>query len=156
VRIREAAAHVGARVVSLRWPVARVRGGASVTAFAGVFSPNANDGSVVMRVCYGDVCFLLTGDIELEREAALAASGLDLRADVLKVPHHGSRTSSSDALLDLVRPRVALFHLGHENRFGFPRPDVVSRYRDRAIRVRRTDRGAVVVTTDGERIRLSR
>jgi competence protein ComEC len=156
LRIREAAAHVGARVVSLRWPVARVRGGASVTAFAGVFSPNANDGSVVMRVCYGDVCFLLTGDIELEREAALAASGLDLRADVLKVPHHGSRTSSSDALLDLVRPRVALFHLGHENRFGFPRPDVVSRYRDRAIRIRRTDRGAVVVTTDGERIRLSR
>jgi len=77
---------------------------------------------------------LLTGDIERDQEVAMvAASGDALRSDVLVVPHHGSRTSSTPTLLDAVRPRIAVFQAGYRNRFGHPAPDVVARYVARGI-----------------------
>ena len=79
---------------------------------------------------------LLTGDIERDQEAALVAtSAAALRSDVLIVPHHGSRTSSTAAFLDAVRPRVAIFQAGYRNRFGHPAPDVMARYVERGIEV---------------------
>ncbi len=70
-----------------------------------------------------------------------------LAADVLLVPHHGSRTSSSDAFLDAVAPRLAIVQAGYLNRFGHPRPDVLARYAARGIPVLRNDRdGAITVT----------
>jgi competence protein ComEC len=79
---------------------------------------------------------LLTGDIEREQEAALVAwSPEALRSDVLIVPHHGSRTSSTAAFLDAVKPRVAVFQAGYRNRFGHPAPDVMARYLERGIAV---------------------
>ena len=79
---------------------------------------------------------LLTGDIEREQEAALIAShGERLHSDVLIVPHHGSRTSSTAAFLDAVQPKVAVFQAGYRNRFGHPAPDVLARYRERGIAV---------------------
>jgi len=79
---------------------------------------------------------LLTGDIEREQEAGLvAASPEALRSDVLIVPHHGSRTSSTAAFLDAVKPRVAVFQAGYRNRFGHPAPDVMARYVERGIEV---------------------
>jgi competence protein ComEC len=79
---------------------------------------------------------LLTGDIEREQEAALVASlGDALASDVLVVPHHGSKTSSTPAFLDAVQPKQAVFQAGYRNRFGHPAPDVVARYRERHIEV---------------------
>ena len=75
------------------------------------------------------------------------------QSDVLKVPHHGSRTSSSDALLDAARPALAVISLGRRNRFGFPRAEVLARYASRGIKLLRTDwHGAVTVAIepDGE------
>lgn len=79
---------------------------------------------------------LLTGDIEREQEAALLAGGAEaLRSDVLIVPHHGSKTSSTVAFLAAVQPRVAVFQAGYRNRFGHPAPEVLERYRARGIAI---------------------
>jgi competence protein ComEC len=97
--------------------------------------PNAM--SCVLRVSGGGRSVLLTGDIESEQEAALvAALGAQLRTDVLVVPHHGSRTSSTAEFLDAVQPRLALIQAGYRNRFAHPAPEVVQRYGERAIEVR--------------------
>jgi len=79
------------------------------------------------------VAALLAGDIERAQEQALVRSGALLAADVLVVPHHGSKTSSSDAFLDAVQPALALVQSGYRNRFGHPAAPVVQRYRDRGI-----------------------
>jgi competence protein ComEC len=93
--------------------------------------PNAL--SCVLRVGNARAQVLLAGDIEKAQESALAARGASLRADLLLVPHHGSKTSSSDALLDAVRPAVALVQAGYRNRFGHPAAQVVERYAARGI-----------------------
>lgn len=111
--------------------------------------PNAV--SCVLRVGGARGTALLTGDIERAQELALVARAGDrLRADVLLVPHHGSRTSSSEALLAAVAPRVALVQAGYRSRFGHPAPDVVARYAARGIEVVRSDGcGAWTWRTDG-------
>jgi competence protein ComEC len=107
-----------------------------------------NDSSIVLRLSHGGRALLLPGDAEAAAEAALVARG-GAHADVLKVPHHGSRTSSSDAFLDAVAPAVAVASLGARNRWRFPRPEVVARYAARRISFHRTDQeGAVTVTID--------
>jgi competence protein ComEC len=107
-----------------------------------------NDDSLVLHLRFGGVGLLLTGDIEEGGEAAL-----DEEATILKVPHHGSRTSSSARFLDRLAPRLALLSVGARNRFGHPHADVLDRYARRGIRVYRTDRdGAITVTTDGRRV----
>ena len=78
---------------------------------------------------------LLVGDIEAPQEQALLARGAPVRADLLLVPHHGSKTSSSAAFLEAVQPRTALVQAGYRNRFGHPAPDVLQRYRARQIAV---------------------
>nr|HET7859738.1 DNA internalization-related competence protein ComEC/Rec2 [Caldimonas sp.] len=95
----------------------------------------SNAMSCVLRVAGGGRSVLLTGDIEREQESALVVAGAALRSDVLVVPHHGSRTSSSAAFLDAVHPRIAVFQAGYRNRFGHPAADVVERYRERGIAV---------------------
>lgn len=99
----------------------------------------ANAASCVLRVSNGRQAALLAGDIELPQERALLERGAALRAQVLLVPHHGSRTSSSEAFLDAVRPRWALVQAGYRNRFGHPAAPVLARY---------AERGAAVVATD--------
>ena len=93
--------------------------------------PNAM--SCVLRVSGGGRSVLLTGDIEREQESALVVQGAALQSDVLVVPHHGSRTSSSAAFLDAVRPRIAVVQAGYRNRFGHPAAEVLERYRARGI-----------------------
>ena len=110
---------------------------------------SVNDASLVLRIAAGSRSFLFSGDLEADGEGELAGRrtlGQTVASDVLKVPHHGSRTSSSDELLDAVRPTVAVMSLGWKNRFHFPNPEVIDRYRARGVRVLRTDLdGAVTV-----------
>lgn len=108
-----------------------------------------NEDSVVLDVGYGDVHLLLTGDVTGDAERQLHADA----ADVLKVPHHGSRTSSAAGFLAAVAPRLAVLSAGAHNPFGHPHPDVVERYRRAGALLLRTDRdGTVEVATDGRRI----
>jgi competence protein ComEC len=100
----------------------------------------ANDLSCVLKVSARSGSALLTGDIEARTEADLVRrEGANLRADVLVVPHHGSRTSSTPAFIAAVAPRVAVFTPGYRNRFGHPRPEIVARYTSGGIETHRTD-----------------
>jgi competence protein ComEC len=108
-----------------------------------------NDDSVVLRLRYGESSFLLAGDIERGAEDALAQP----LAAVLKVPHHGSRSSSSPGFVAAVSPRVALLSAGHRNRHGHPHPEVVDRYQRQGIELLRTDvHGTITVCSDGRRL----
>lgn len=104
-----------------------------------------NDASLVLRLCYEGHCVLLPGDVESAAEGALA--GVDLHADVLKAPHHGSRTSSTQGFVDAVRPEVVVICVGANNRYGHPNLEPLARYRGK--RVYRTDRDGTV------RVRIS-
>ncbi|AUX27089.1 competence protein [Sorangium cellulosum] len=118
----------------------------------------ANDNSFVLRITYGARSALLVGDAEHEAEAALVARyGAALRADLLKVGHHGSRTSTGPELLAAVDPSVAAISCGVRNRFGHPSPEVLARLAARGVAVARMDRGgALTWETDGERVLWSR
>jgi competence protein ComEC len=99
----------------------------------------SNAVSCVLRVQGAAVSALLTGDIEAPQETALLARGAPLRSDVLLVPHHGSRTSSTAAFIDAVSPQVAVVQAAYRSRFGHPAPEVVARYAERGIAVVRSD-----------------
>jgi competence protein ComEC len=116
------------------------------------FDPDrgANDNSLVVRIGFGARHVLLVGDAEHEAESTLLALHRDLHADLLKVGHHGSRTSSSAAFLAAVSPTVATVSCGVRNRFGHPHRAALDRLELAGIRVLRTDLvGAVRFTTDG-------
>jgi competence protein ComEC len=107
-----------------------------------------NDNSLVVSIRYRDRTLLFTGDIEREGEDALVAAGVG-RVDVVKVPHHGSPTSSSPALVAATRPGLAVISCGAGNHFGFPSPAVVERWRAAGAEVARTDAdGAITVVVD--------
>jgi competence protein ComEC len=91
--------------------------------------------SCVLRVSNGRQSALLAGDIEQAQEASLLRRDVDLQADVLLVPHHGSKTSSSAAFLEAVRPRIAIVQAGYRNRFGHPAPPVMARYAAQGVQV---------------------
>ena len=115
-----------------------------------------NDDSVVLELRYGDVAILLTGDISGDIEQAILPRLSRAPIRVLKVGHHGSRTSTSDALIDAWKPQVALISCGRGNRFGHPAPDVVARLDRAGIKTYRTDRnGAITLTTDGKSITVA-
>ncbi|MBX3207284.1 MAG: ComEC/Rec2 family competence protein [Labilithrix sp.] len=135
----------------------RTVGGAVVEVLAPcpdvVSDRGANDNSFVLRIRFGDRAILFTGDAEHDEEAELVerlrADG-GLRADVLKIGHHGSRTSSSAPFVEAVAPGVAVISCGVRNRFGHPHPSTLETLERAGVRVLRTDRdGSVVVTTDG-------
>jgi competence protein ComEC len=116
----------------------------------------SNDDSMVMRLGDGAVHFLLTGDIERNAESGIVDENIPLAADFLKVPHHGSKTSSTDAFLAAVAPRVAVASVGESNPFGHPAEPVVERYERAGVRFLRTDRdGAVTALTNGHDLTVS-
>jgi competence protein ComEC len=149
-----------ARGVAIRQPrdlcgKPRRFGGAEVRVLAPCpsFTPKrgANDNSLVLSVAYGQRRFLFTGDAEQEEEAELIQHhAAELRADYLKVGHHGSRTSTGEAFLSLVAPALATLSCGVRNRFGHPHLPTVERLAAHAVRTLRLDRsGSVEVTSDG-------
>jgi len=107
-----------------------------------------NNNAGVLRLDYGRTSWLLTGDAESEAEADMIAAGLPLRADVLKVGHHGSNGASSPAFIAAVAPRLAVIPVGADNKFGHPHPAVLERLK--GVEVLRTDQnGRIEVVSDG-------
>jgi competence protein ComEC len=125
-------------------------GAFELTVFKPLISPavSENDASVAVRVEGPEGTLLLTGDLEVAGEAALLEAGLTA-VDVLKAPHHGSRTSSGAALLGATCPRATVFSVGHQNRYGLPHAEVVARYARWGVAAWRTDQDGRV------RVRLS-
>jgi competence protein ComEC len=114
-----------------------------------------NNNSLVLRLTDGNQSFMLSGDIEKKVEAALVSEKAPLRADFLKVPHHGSKTSSTDPFLEAVQPKIAVISVGESNSFGHASPEILNRYQQRSVRTYRTDRdGAVSAWTDGNFLKV--
>jgi competence protein ComEC len=113
-----------------------------------------NNNSLVLKVSFQDISFLLPGDIEAEAEKELSALHCGaLDCDVLLVPHHGSRSSSTSRFLECVDPAVGVVSSGWKNRFGFPHPSVLERYRRLGCQVFCTNQhGAITITTDGRHL----
>ncbi len=112
---------------------------------------NLNNMSVVLKLCYGETSFLFAGDAEREAEGEmLSRYGRFLHSTVLKVGHHGSRTSSSDEFARTVRPQFAVVSVGLHNKFGHPSDEVMERLRSLDVEVLRTDEeGAIIFQSDG-------
>lgn len=119
-------------------------------------SASANDRSVVLRVTYGDVSVLLTGDAESLAETQMLARGLPLQAQLLKVAHHGSDTSSSASFLRAVGAEQALISVGAANPYGHPGQATLERLTASGAEIWRTDLdGAIVATIDGRAYRVA-
>jgi competence protein ComEC len=114
-----------------------------------------NNHSLVLRLVYRDISILFTGDIYESAEGELMERNQNLESTILKVPHHGSKTSSSLPFLKAVRPSIAILSVGYNNLFRLPNPNVIKRYQDQGCKLLRTDRdGAISIETDGSTIRL--
>ncbi|HEX5965792.1 MAG TPA: DNA internalization-related competence protein ComEC/Rec2, partial [Pyrinomonadaceae bacterium] len=113
-----------------------------------VGTDSSNDDSVVLNLKFRERSILLTGDIEKKAEAALVAP--ELRADVVKVPHHGSKTSSTAAFVSATNPRFAIISVGRDSMFGHPHAEVVERWKHGGAEVLTTGKcGTITVITDG-------
>lgn len=111
---------------------------------------NLNEYSAVIRLTYGSTNFLLTGDAEGVSENEMLNSGQTISANILKVGHHGSRTSSSAAFLDRVKPSAAVITVGLNNDYGHPHQETIDRLKARGIKIYRTDlQGTLTFTTTG-------
>lgn len=118
--------------------------------FSGKSPTNVHDAMVVSRLTYGSTTMLLMGDAERPLEYQLMASGADLHADILKVGHHGSMTSSSGEFLQYVQPKVAIISVGKKNRYGHPNQGVIDRLKTFGAQVFRTDQdGDIEFLSDG-------
>ncbi|MFQ6044637.1 MAG: ComEC/Rec2 family competence protein, partial [Candidatus Poribacteria bacterium] len=123
------------------------------TNFTDFSQSSLNNNSIVLKLRFGRISFLFTGDIETPAEYAMLHSGADLQADILKAPHHGSVTSSSKAFLNAVNPVFAVISASERNRFNFPSEAVLRRYKQRGVKLLQTSKsGAITIVTDGRRV----
>jgi competence protein ComEC len=137
--------HFGVATATVLWP--------SPTADKG--APSRNNDSLVLRLQFGRRTILMTGDVEKEGEAAILAAKSQVSADVVKVPHHGSRTSSTPAFVSATHPGLAIVSVGLTSVFGHPHAEVVERWRNSgAVLMTTGQRGAITVSTDGEDLRV--
>jgi competence protein ComEC len=161
VGVRSAAAQLNIPVRHLERCSPFSFGGANIQVLAPApdYQPEStpkNDDSLVMRISYGETAFLLTGDMEKRIEEDLYFSGLLRHADVLKVGHHGSRTSTTPDLLDAVHPAFGIISDGFDNNYGHPHPLTLAALAERHVSILRTDQhGLIDVTSDGRRIRIN-
>jgi competence protein ComEC len=117
-----------------------------------------NNDSLVLHLEYGERGMMLPGDAEKQAESTIVSDNDEtaLRADVLKVGHHGSKNSTTPEFLAAVRPRVAVISAGEDNPYGHPNPELLARLTAAGVRILRTDHdGAVHVLTDGKRLEIS-
>ncbi|HBA26791.1 MAG TPA: DNA internalization-related competence protein ComEC/Rec2 [Nitrospinae bacterium] len=110
-----------------------------------------NNFSIVMKITYGNFSVLFTGDIEKEAEEFMIGQGADLKSIILKAPHHGSSSSSTEEFIKAVNPEVAVFSVGYNNPFRHPNKKVLSRYKEARIKIYRTDMdGLIEIESDGK------
>ena len=158
--LRDRAQRLGVKIMPLLAPQRFAWGGAQIEILAPFadYVPAGeptNDDSLVMRVRYGKHSFLLCGDAERPIEYRMLSENELQPADVLKVGHHGSHTSSTQAFLDAVRPVFAIVSVGQDNSYGHPHADVIDRLLDHNAVVYRTDLdGLVSIRTDGRRFHV--
>lgn len=114
-----------------------------------------NNGSIVMKIIYGETSFLFTGDAEREEEQEILNAGFDLSATVLKVGHHGSKNSTTYPFLRAIMPKYAVISVG-ENSYGHPTEDTLSRLRDAGAKVYRSDmQGDIIAASDGKTVTIT-
>ena len=132
-------------------------GEASVTVVAvNSVSEDTNNTSIVIRIVYGDTSFLFTGDAEQETEEKILESGQNIESTVLKVGHHGSSTSTSQAFLDAVSPTYAVISCGKDNSYGHPHSETLAKLASAGVEVLRTDElGDIYCTSDGSEVTFS-
>lgn len=119
------------------------------------FYDTMNNNSIVLKLTYGDTTFLMMGDAEKEEEQDLLNSGVDLKADVLKVGHHGSKTSTTQQFLNAVRPSKAVISVGPD-RNGLPKSEILQRLVQSNVKTYRTDvAGTVIFMSDGTNITVA-
>jgi competence protein ComEC len=154
-RLKQVALARGVKIKPMQRGTPFAFGGASMQVLAPLpdyvpgEAPKNND-SLVLRLAYGRHSVLLTGDMEKQIEQQLLAEGAILRTDVLKVGHHGSKSSSTPAFLDALHPAFALISDGFENSYGHPHAQTIANLADRHIATYRTDRqGLLTIRTDG-------
>lgn len=132
--------------------------GSSTVEFLGPVDENGKDlnsTSIVLKITYGNTSFLFTGDAESDEEEEILNSGADLKSTVLKVGHHGSRTSTSYPFLREVMPQYAVISVEKGNSYGHPNEDTLSKLSDAGVEVYRTDEsGDIVMTSDGNSINI--
>jgi competence protein ComEC len=156
----ERAAKNGVKIVPLQAGRHIAFGGAGIDVLAPpvdyvpVDTPKNND-SLVLRLSYGRNAFLLSGDVERPIERRMLADHELGPTEVLKVAHHGSKTSSTEAFLDAVQPEFAVISVGLDNSYGHPHPDVIERLREHHAAIFRTDQdGLISIRSDGRRLSL--
>lgn len=117
---------------------------------------NLHEGSVSLRIVYGEVSFLFTGDAEAKTERAMLGRGHNLSADIIQLGHHGSNTSSIPEFLKAVNPKVAIYSAGAVNSYGHPHDEVITRVKNSGITLYGTDvHGTIIVETDGKTYSVS-
>ncbi len=110
-----------------------------------------NDASIVARVTFGKISFLFTGDAEQSSERQMLSSGKTLSSTILKVGHHGSRTSTTNSFLNAVKPEVGIIMCGANNRYGHPHGETLANLSAAGVKIYRTDvHGTIIITTDGQ------
>ena len=119
------------------------------------YHSETNNHSLVTKLTYKDISMLFTGDIYQEVERELLNTETDLKTTILKVPHHGSATSSSLPFLKKIQPQIAIFSVGFKNIFNLPSHKVIERYQEQGCQIFRTDQdGAITIETDGTCINI--
>ncbi|MBT2701383.1 MBL fold metallo-hydrolase [Bacillus sp. ISL-40] len=142
---------IKAVVKGLRIPLKGVT--ATFVAPVKTYGSDLNDWSAVLRIVYGSKSFLFTGDAEFKSETDMINSKQTLRSDVLKVGHHGAKTSTSIAFLNAVKPTYAVISVGKGNSYGHPTSDTLNRLKAANVKVFRTDQqGHIIASTDGKTI----
>lgn len=115
------------------------------------YGNDTNNWSVGILLTHGDKKFLFTGDAEEEAEKDMVKHGIDIKCDVYQAGHHGSKTSSTEALLDAAAPLFAVISCGEDNEYGHPGAQTLNRFRTRGIKVFRTDeQGTIIAVSDGD------
>ena len=129
----------------------RLFGGRERQAYAG-----ENNRSLVLRIAFDDTTCLFTGDIGAQAEQWLVSTKRNLKSDVVKVPHHGSKSSSSETFVAMAQPKVAVITVGKGNRYNHPSAEVLARYENNGTKICRTDQdGAVTVTVHNGRLKTA-
>ncbi len=115
---------------------------------------DANPTSIVTRFCYSETCFLFPGDIYSKQEKELMSLGIDLESEVLKLAHHGSKTSTSEQFIIFVNPKIAVAQAGKDNSYGHPNEKVVQRLESNNIKILTTMNNDVEIVLDNNELNI--